>query len=347
MSWEDKESPAGNVVVTDGDLKYYTHVYLEVQAAEIARRCKDDVVMNKTTVSVDHLGKWQEQEKLQLHQLCRERGILFSIVGSSKSSAEKASQPSSILDKAAEMLLDFRIHSKEHNLTCAKKALDDILAARSSIPSTMLVIDADKTLADEDAGLLFFKAVAKRTGSAAQDNPLKDLFSSPMGHTYKLFRQASLLVEEARDDEQFEAICEEVMQDIHIRVDIICLLKLVSQYTRVGADLRLTSLRKTRYLFLDLSRPWQQGMLPWDAFDPRTAPLESVEECHTKSATNNNLQAKFSEIYDRSGRGYSTENDDSKVVWGFSPPGTGCEVLLAEGEVENEWHEGILIDRAR
>ena len=249
MFWENEHDSIGKKVCTENDLKIYTHiVYLDVPTEEVAKRRANNDGRGRSALPIDHLNKWQQEEKTQICQLCRENGILFAVV---------TPPPSlNVLDKVAMLLSDFQLHSEEHNLTCAKNALDDILAARGSTPSTMLIIDADKTLAAEDAGPLYFQEVAKSTRSwaqedpfRAQDNPLKALFSGPMGYGYGAFRQATLLFEETLrfqepgDEEYFNQVCAEVAREIHIYADFVCLLKLISQHDQVSAVIVSCGLR--------------------------------------------------------------------------------------------------------
>lgn len=226
MFWEDKKQEAGEKVCIQDDIETYTHIiYLDVPAKEVAQRREADVKRNRPWVSVDHLEKWQREEKRQIRQLCRENGILYLAV------SPHATPPA----KIAMLLHDFQLHTEEHNLSCAKKRLDEILGAGQDQLRTMLVIDADRTLAAEDAGVLFFEKIPKSLGSTAQDCTLKALFSGPLGQTYTGFRQATLLFEETADDENYTKLCKWVASEVTTYPDFVALLHLVAQHDHVGA----------------------------------------------------------------------------------------------------------------
>jgi hypothetical protein len=55
-------------------------------------------------------------------------------------------------DKVSILLHDFRHHDEEHNLSLAKRKLDEIVALGQGKVETMLVMDADRTLAAQDSG---------------------------------------------------------------------------------------------------------------------------------------------------------------------------------------------------
>ena len=223
MFWSD-EQPVGSVVCTEKDLDVYTHVlYLDVPAQRIVDRRRDDKVRARPPLSKTRVEEWQEFEKRELRLRCRQHGILFSLV------SQDATSPAPI----AELLQDFRVHSEEYNLIESKRRLD---GAVQSQQKTMLVIDADKTLAAEDTGALFWKAVSEITGIPGQAETLKDLYSSDLGYSYTAFRQATLLCEEAfRGREEFDRVCDQVASDVTIHPEIISLLALVNKQDHVGA----------------------------------------------------------------------------------------------------------------
>lgn len=219
MFWPDGDE-TGQPVYTQGDLDTYTHiVYLDTPPETVATWRQLDTRIRGPTPT-EHLRRWQEAEKTELRRLCRDNGILFMSV----SDATKA------LDKISMLLLDFAQHTEEHNLSSAQDQLEEIISAypcREKL-QTALILDADRTLAAEDTGVLFWKAVAKsasrRVGHGKDDNPLKILFSSPMGYTYTAFRQAMLLYEEETDDLDFNAISEQVASSITLHPEMVSLL---------------------------------------------------------------------------------------------------------------------------
>lgn len=80
MFWPENED-SGTPVYTQHDLNIYTHIlYLEILIEIIFQRRKGDMERSRETLSDEHLSKWQFEKKTQLRRLCREHGILFSLV---------------------------------------------------------------------------------------------------------------------------------------------------------------------------------------------------------------------------------------------------------------------------
>lgn len=63
--------------------------------------------------------------------------------------------------------------------------------------------------------------------------PLQELFSSPLGYSDAAFHQATLLYEEATEDEQFGIICDTVASSVVMHPDIISLLRLAADQKHV------------------------------------------------------------------------------------------------------------------
>ncbi|KAI9760035.1 MAG: hypothetical protein M1835_000253 [Candelina submexicana] len=234
MLWNEKNE-SKNIVCTQKDLDTYTHmIYLNVPAEVIDQQRRNDSRKDRETASVAQLAKWQQAEKIELQGLCRRHGILFSIVSSD----------SSLLDKVSTLLRDFKDHTEEYNLSCAKISLDNTLAATHGQLETILVMDADKTLAAEDTGALFWKIVSKATSDGENQRTLMDLFDSPLGYSYAAFRQAVLLYEETANDHEFDALCQEVADAVTIYPEVLTLLRSVAQQTHVGAVVVTCGLRR-------------------------------------------------------------------------------------------------------
>ncbi len=204
MFWsEDQE--AGSPVCTKNDLETYTHIlYLNTAPDIIVQHRLDDTERSRPPTSADHLRKWQKEEWTQLRDLCRHHHILFSLVSPSPT----------LLNKVSVLLQDFRNHNHDYNISRAESRLDDVVAASQGQLEIMLVMDADKTLAAEDTGALFWKML---TSSLSCSRPLdyatttlNALFSSRLGYSYTAFCQAVLLYEEAACDQEFETLCEKV-----------------------------------------------------------------------------------------------------------------------------------------
>ncbi|KFY67435.1 hypothetical protein V496_01626 [Pseudogymnoascus sp. VKM F-4515 (FW-2607)] len=223
MFWsEEKEDVLP--VYTQHDLDTFTHIiYLDIPAQLVAQRRQEDVERSRPYISDTHLLKWQQAEKTQLRDLCRHHSILFSLV-----SAHQL-----LLHKVSTLLQDFRHHTEGHNLSEAERRLDEILAASQGQPGTVLVMDADRTLAAEDTGALFWKRASQSVGD--ENCPLKTLFSSPLGHSHTAFRQATLLYEERADDEEFDGLCGQVASDVAMHPEFLYLLREVAKHDHVIA----------------------------------------------------------------------------------------------------------------
>jgi uracil phosphoribosyltransferase/phosphoserine phosphatase/adenylate kinase len=219
MFWPEGEV-TGKVVCTQSDWDTYTHIlYLDSPAEDIAQRRSDDKERHRPAMSADHLRKWQEEEKTELRKFCYQHGILFSIWA----------QHSELLDKVSTLLHDFRHHDEEHNLSLAKRKMDEIVALGQGKVETMLVMDADRTLAAQDSGALFWKMVSDSRQSMDDESPLKTLFNSPLGYSYTAFRQAALLYGEMGDEQEFDALCERVASTTTMHTEFVTLLNAARQ----------------------------------------------------------------------------------------------------------------------
>ena len=224
MFWPEAEEN-GRPVYTQNDLETFTHIlYLDIPAEVVLQRRLGDTHRNRPSVSVTHLDKWQQVEKTLLRVLCRDNGILFSTV---------SPQPS-LLTRVFMLLRDFQQHSEKYNLSRAESMLDKIVATGQGRLETMLVLDADRTLAAVDTGILYWERLSSSSFGDVYP-PLKTLFSSPLGYTYTAFRQATLLYEESTDDPQFEVICQEVASAVTMYPEFVALLKQVSNEEHIGA----------------------------------------------------------------------------------------------------------------
>lgn len=234
MFWSE-EKETGQPVYTKNDLNTFTHIlYLDVPAELVSQRCLNDVERSRTIASINHLRKWQQTEKTQLRHLCYHHGILFSLV----------SPHPTLHNKASRLLCDFQYHTEKCNLSRAENRIDEVVAAGQGQLETVLVMDADKTLAATDSGALFWKIVCNSQQLGEEENRLKTLFSSPLGYTYTAFRQAALLYEETAEDEEFNTLCEEVASAVTMYPEFVSLLKLVAEQDHASAVVVTCGLRR-------------------------------------------------------------------------------------------------------
>ncbi|KAG0636937.1 uracil phosphoribosyltransferase-domain-containing protein [Tuber brumale] len=234
MFWP-KEEEGGQPVYTQADLDIFTHIlYLDVPAELVRQRVLDDTERSRALPSINHLRKWQQAEQTQLRRLCRDNGILFSLV---------FPHPS-LLGKVSMLLNDFRHHTEEYNLSRAESSMDEALVTGTGQLETVLVMDADRTLVAKDTGALFWKMVSNSRQSRDEECPLKTLFSSSLGYSYTAFRQAALLYEEAAMDEEFDVLCDDVASAMTIHPEFVSLLRLAEEQGHVGAVVVTCGLRR-------------------------------------------------------------------------------------------------------
>lgn len=242
MFWPEEDG-AGHEVHTQADLDTYTHIlYLDTAPDVIAERRRGDSRV-RPPASVAHLRRWQHAEKKELRRLCHSNGILFVPV----------SDPEAALDRVAAMLLDFLHHTKERNLSFVLDRLDEVLGAHPSRDrlQTALVLDADRTLAAQDTGALFWRAMSRRAqqdvASIAErvgEDPLKTLFGSQLKYSYTAFRQATLLYEEVANDDEFDAICQEVALSVSLYPEMASLLRYAAEKEHVAVIVVTCGLRR-------------------------------------------------------------------------------------------------------
>ena len=190
-----EQTEAGQPVYTRNDLDTFTHIlYLDAPAELVAQRCLNDTERSRASASINHLRKWQQAEKTQLRHLCYHHRILFTLI---------PPHPT-LLNKVPTLLRDFRHHTEGYNLSRAESRMEEVLFEGRAQLETVLVMDADRTLASKDSGALFWKIVSNSRQSEDEERWLKTLFSSPLGYSYTAFRQAALLYEETTNDQEFK-----------------------------------------------------------------------------------------------------------------------------------------------
>lgn len=228
MFWTENEE-AGLGVFTKHDAEVFTHIlYLYTPPETIAQRCLDDKNKSRPLYSIVHLRRWQQEEKSALRIECYRSGILFFVLPSLQSQA--------LMNKLEQMIQEFTHHGEDHNLSLAKSRLDTIMRSGSFLQGTMLVLDADKTLAPQDTGLLFWELVISKRGCCDEENPLKLLFKNARDrYTYTSFLQAVLLYEESVDEVEFDAFCEQIASRVIMYSEFVSLLHLVAKHDHVGA----------------------------------------------------------------------------------------------------------------
>ncbi|KAK3356727.1 uracil phosphoribosyltransferase-domain-containing protein [Lasiosphaeria hispida] len=221
MFWSESEEQ-GTRVCTQSDLKTFTHIiYLEVEPELVLERRSNDTARNRSVVSLDHIRRWQRDEVTELRELCWQNDILFTAT---------SSPPSQLLDRVERLLVSFCDETAAQNLSTAGEKLDGLIDSHKDL-ETALVFDADRTLSASDTGALFWDHVWKTTardvhGQVGHSDPLKAVFSSPLGYSYTAFRQAMLLYEEASEQVDFELACDAVAASLSLYPGLLALLQL-------------------------------------------------------------------------------------------------------------------------
>lgn len=223
MFWKD-EDEIGQVVCTECDFATYTHIlYLDTAVEVIIKQRQDDEKKLRPTTSIGHLSRWQNFERDQLRRSCYHRGILFANLSNHLSTP----------DKIIELVRAFHIHTEEYNRSYALKMLDQFISHQLERPETVLVLDADKTIAPRDGGIMFWEQLNAFKPMALGKNPLQDLFSGPLGYSYSSSSQATLLNEEAVDDIHFEELCQQVASRITLHAEFSTLLAMLPVHWHV------------------------------------------------------------------------------------------------------------------
>jgi uracil phosphoribosyltransferase/phosphoglycolate phosphatase-like HAD superfamily hydrolase/adenylylsulfate kinase-like enzyme len=218
MFWAEEEE-TGQLVCTPADLETYTHIlYLDVPAEVTAGYRLNDQKRCRPAVSIAHLIKWQQAEKKQLRHLCRSHDIVFTTISERQVSA----------GKLIPLILDFKRHTEGLNTMMAQQRMDEFINMGSEIPETVLVFDADKTLAPQDSGQLFWELLSVSCTEGDEKFPLKSLFSSPLQYSYTAFRQAAILYDEVIGEGDYNDYCEKVARKIKIHPELLDLLHLVT-----------------------------------------------------------------------------------------------------------------------
>ncbi|KAJ5425028.1 hypothetical protein N7465_000098 [Penicillium sp. CMV-2018d] len=224
MVWPE-EDHARQSAYAPGYLAMYTHiVYLDVFDAIKEEYGSHDTNRSRPNPSISNLAIWQIFEMLALRDLCRHHDVLFTLV---------LPQLESVSELGC-MIRDFRTHTEAYNQNRVEERMREILADSDRL-ETVIVLDADKILAQEDSGALFWEQPGATSAEGDGSSTLEVLFSSPLGYSYTAFRQATLLYEEALGDVGFEACCETVASLIHMHGDIKHLLQSVGRTKHVQA----------------------------------------------------------------------------------------------------------------
>lgn len=172
-----------------------------------------------------------------LREICRNNSILFTVV------SERPEGPD-LFEVALPVVKDLQQHNEDYNLAQALGSLDSACKTWKGKLETMLVFDADKTLAAQVTGSIFWKEAPHHL-SEWNGDPLKEIFSrQQLGYSYTAFRQATMLYEEYLSDENFEARCQDVASAVIMHPEMFALLERVAKKEHVGAVVVTCGLRR-------------------------------------------------------------------------------------------------------
>jgi uracil phosphoribosyltransferase/phosphoserine phosphatase len=212
------------VAMIEADKKAYTHIlYLKPSPETIVEQVAKDTARQRLQLDAATVRQWQEFEEEQLRSICRGNNILFMTI-----QPEMLSQTAAI----AEILKDGAHHDEATNASVVNKIIDGIMQSRpTSNVKTMLVLDADHTLAPYDASTLYWQL-----SSNGEINPLKDLFQSPLGYSYTAFRQATWLYEQhaVKSANAFALACRQAASRITVHPQMLALLRRACADKTVG-----------------------------------------------------------------------------------------------------------------
>ncbi|KAI6352484.1 hypothetical protein MCOR25_009397 [Pyricularia grisea] len=212
-------------VYTDADLTTFTHViYLKAEPEAICRQRAGDEKRARKALPVDELRRWQDAEIKGLFELCIEHGIVFAVVIAAEGRAVR---------RIAE-LCAFWSMGEDSNVDAAlDKVREEVDDARLERAKTIVVFDADRTLAPYDSGSMFVCEADANGYPGRQDDDmrgvLKRVFSGPLGYSHRAFQQVSVLLEgmvyrtayslELQD--VYDTTCDLVADDIRMYEDMI------------------------------------------------------------------------------------------------------------------------------
>ena len=214
MFWSDKGDK--DVVWTQGDLETYTHIiYLDLPQETLASRRENDIGRTREHISEGDLLTWKCFERDHLRRRCYEAGILFTALKSPE------------VEIVARLVDDWVNVTEDLNVSHALAHLDKLLKKthHDTRLGTVLVMDGDKTLTDEDTGNIFWKVAMNRDIYLNLD-PLKDIFGSKRGYSFNAFRQAALLYGELNE---FDDLCPMVAKQVTVYPEFIKLMEYVAR----------------------------------------------------------------------------------------------------------------------
>ena len=134
--------------------------------------------------------------------------------------------------------MDSRFSNETTNIAAVDVALEAAILSHDRDLETMLVLDANKTLASQDTGNLFWRFLNSQEGIPG--DPLKPLFKL-QGYSYDTFRQVALLDEKFADN--YNYLCRLVASEVCLYPEVAALLARVASEPSAGAVIVTCGLR--------------------------------------------------------------------------------------------------------
>lgn len=223
MFWNANTLPSdanAQVAMTEVDKKIYTHIlYLMTDPETVVQQVAQDATRKRHHFDAATIHEWQTQEEQQLRSICQNNDILFATI-----------RPD-FLPQAIKYVQSTTHHNESTNESRINQALDRLI---ETLPvgdvKTMLVLDADGTLAPQDASKLYWS-------KARVENPLKTLFQSHLAYSHTAFCKKSWLYEEHADSDKsdgFDRLCEEAASAITVHPEMHSLLQRACADKTVG-----------------------------------------------------------------------------------------------------------------
>ncbi|KAK8121439.1 hypothetical protein PG999_005559 [Apiospora kogelbergensis] len=235
MLWSENGKMRGEKIWTQGDASTYTHIfYMDVAADVVAQRRGNDWKRLRKPVPSDQLAKWQDAEKQSLRHLCHTHGIVFGLIPASPSPLH-----------GIKLLLRNICQRKEtDHRSGVEREVDQFVLNQGQV-ETMLVLDADKTLAAVDTGDLFWRKLPGGQPSLAEEEAhvLKRLFSGPLAYSSNAFLRAALLYEEVVGEGEFDRLCKGIADEVIVHPEFVSLLQGLAQHRHIGAVVLTCGLR--------------------------------------------------------------------------------------------------------
>ncbi|OJI80517.1 hypothetical protein ASPTUDRAFT_59217 [Aspergillus tubingensis CBS 134.48] len=219
--WDDERCDHPMKVVTEDDLDTFTHIlYLNTPLLMITEQRKKDTERLRPIVSESRLCAWQNYEIKELSSLCMDKNIMLAYLWSG------------LRCKLSTFIHDIECHDEEYNMAVANDRLDKILSNHSDDVQTVLFLDADKTLSEDDTSETFWKMLEDLKGA---HNPLRRLFNK-MG-------QAMMYCETEAWDDDFSSICDAIASKVKLYPQISLLLEKVVEHKHVCPVIVTSGLR--------------------------------------------------------------------------------------------------------